>query len=134
MRPKNNRKPLRDEAPKVRRAPGSPTKSQLRAHADAIEQARFAKWKTVLGIAGTTWSKVHATELSRSNGDINVLAGLVQLRHALSRQEADSQVKAFYDQHMQIAPITLSSFMPAVSARPAAEPVVAPVASSAESA
>ncbi|WP_341919708.1 hypothetical protein, partial [Hydrocarboniphaga effusa] len=112
----------------------SPTKSQLRAHADAIEQARFAKWKTVLGIAGTTWSKVHATELSRSNGDINVLAGLVQLRHALSRQEADSQVKAFYDQHMQIAPITLSSFMPAVSARPAAEPVVAPVASSAESA
>ncbi len=105
MRPKNSRKPLHsDAAPKVRRPPGSPTKSQLRALANAEAQARVAKWKTLIAVAGATWSKLHTVELNRSNGDVNVVAGLVQMHYRISRQDADAQVKAFFDQHMPAAP------------------------------
>ena len=139
MRPKNNRKPMhgQSDTPKVRRAPGTPTKSQLRALAAAELQARVTKWKTLLAVAGSTWPKVHATELSRSQGDINVLAGLVQLHQRVSRQDADSQVKAFYDQHMKLVPMVLPKpvvvaavVVPAVATTEVvAEPAAAPLES-----
>ena len=106
MKPRHTRKPLRDEAPKVRRPPGSPTKSQLRAIANAEALAHTEKWKTLLGVAGSTWSKIDPIELSRSNGNVSVLAGLVQMRYQIGRQDADNQVKAFFEQHslQQAAP------------------------------
>lgn len=140
MRPKSSRKPLVNDTPKVRRAPGAPTKSQLRALANAEAQARVAKWKTLLTVAGAVWNKLHAADLARSNGDFNVIAGLVQMHHRVSREEANSQVRSFFDQYglstplVQPRPIVVpvSVVAPEVISEAAPELDVAPEASTTE--
>ncbi|MFT4046531.1 MAG: hypothetical protein QM661_07505 [Solimonas sp.] len=105
MKPKHHRKPPHhNEAPKVRRPAGFPTKSQLRAIANAEAQAHSARWKTLIEVAASTWSKLHAVELGHSKGDSNVLAGLIQMRYQIGRLEADAQVKSFFEKHAPTAP------------------------------
>lgn len=106
MKSRHPRKPLHDAPPKVRRPPGSPSKSQLQAIAAAEARARAARWKTLIPAAGQTWSKIHPTELGRTNGDIHMLAGMVQMRYQLNRQEADSQVQAFFAAHAAPAAVS----------------------------
>lgn len=129
MKPRHPRKPLHDAAPKVRRPPGSPTKSQLRALANAEAQARLDKWKTLITVANATWNKLHAAELTRSKGDIHALAGLVQMHYRVSRQEADRQVSSFFGEHMPVA-----APIPAVIAAPVMAPVLAAATVSIEAA
>lgn len=58
--------------------------------------AMKARWRTVLGAARATWHRISGVELAMVEGNINTLAGLVQLRTDVSREESDSQVKAFF--------------------------------------
>lgn len=131
MRPKHSRKPQYDAAPpKVRRAPGTPTKNQLRTIALAEARAHVAKWKTLIPTANATWNKLHAADLGRTEGNVHMLAGLVQMHYQVSRQEADRQVKAFFDQYAPAAPVVVQPVAAAVAAAPvllAAEADAAPV-------
>ncbi|SEQ00201.1 hypothetical protein SAMN04488038_10343 [Solimonas aquatica] len=99
MRPKRQR-PSQYPAPvKVRRAPGTPTKNQLRAAAQAEARAVKEQWLSLLAPAKATWAKLHPQELAGVEGNFHKLAGLVQLRYQLSREESDRQVNAFFDTH-----------------------------------
>ena len=106
MKPKFSKRDRRDKdaPPKVRRAPGTPTKSQLRAAANAEVLARISGWKNLIPAAKAQWGKLDAIELTRAEGNPHVLAGLVQMRYQLGREEADRQVKAFFEKNASAAP------------------------------
>jgi hypothetical protein len=93
--------------------PGSPTKAQLRATAATEARAVKDRWKILAAEARTVWGKLHPEELAKVDGNFHVLAGLVQMRYQVSRQESDRQVSAFFSKHIP-AP---------VAAAPAAIPV-----------
>jgi hypothetical protein len=100
MRPKRKPSPYHSTpVVKFRRPPGSPTKNQIRAKSQADARAVQMRWKTLIGDAQQTWSKLHPQELAKVNGDFHVLAGLVQLRYQLGRAESDRQVHAFFGKH-----------------------------------
>ncbi len=99
MKSKNPFNSTYASAPKVRRPPGAPTKSQLRASAMAEAREYAARWKTLIPAACATWTKFNAVDLRRTEGNVHVLAGMVQMYYRVSRQDADGQVKAFFDKH-----------------------------------
>ena len=53
------------------------------------------KWKQQVGAAKIAWGKLTEDELLKSEGHQQKLAGLVQERYAITREEADRQVKDF---------------------------------------
>ncbi len=55
------------------------------------------KWKRQIGAAKITWGKLMDDELLKLEGHEQKLAGLVQERYAITRDEAEKQVKAFFD-------------------------------------
>lgn len=127
MKPRHNSRTRKEPKPvKVKRAPGTPTKSQLRAAEVAAVRATRERWKTVIAEAQTQWSKLHQQELAKVDGNFHVLAGLVQMRYQLGRADADRQVKAFFDKHIPpVAPVAASVTLQLV-ALPAAIPAAAP--------
>lgn len=56
-------------------------------------------WKQQMGAAKIAWGKLTHDELLQVQGHAQKLAGLVQERYALSRDEARAQVDKFFDQH-----------------------------------
>jgi len=57
------------------------------------------KWKQQVGAAKIAWGKLTDDELLKLEGQQDRLTGLVQERYALTRDEADKQVKAFFDKN-----------------------------------
>lgn len=57
------------------------------------------KWKQQVGAAKIAWGKLTEDELLKSEGHAQKLAGLVQERYAITRDEADKQIKSFFDQN-----------------------------------
>jgi uncharacterized protein YjbJ (UPF0337 family) len=57
------------------------------------------KWKQHLGAAKIAWAKLTEDELLKLKGQQQRLAGLVQERYAVTRDEADKQVKTFFEKH-----------------------------------
>lgn len=57
------------------------------------------KWKQQVGAAKIAWGKLTEDELLRLEGHEQKLAGLVQERYAITRDEAEKQVKAFFDKN-----------------------------------
>lgn len=55
------------------------------------------KWKQQLGGAKIVWGKLTDDELLESKGHAQKLAGLIQERYAVSREEAEKQVEQFMD-------------------------------------
>lgn len=53
------------------------------------------KWKQQVGAAKIAWGKLTEDELLKSEGHEQKLAGLIQERYAITRDEADRQVKDF---------------------------------------
>ncbi|MWV17367.1 CsbD family protein [Pseudomonas sp. L-22-4S-12] len=53
------------------------------------------KWKQQVGAAKIAWGKLTEDELLQSEGHEEKLAGLIQERYAITRDEADKQVKSF---------------------------------------
>lgn len=56
-----------------------------------------AKWKQQVGNAKIIWGKLTEDELLKIEGHTERLTGLVQERYAISRAEAERQVKDFWD-------------------------------------
>jgi uncharacterized protein YjbJ (UPF0337 family) len=57
------------------------------------------KWKQHMGAAKIAWGKLTEDDLLKSEGHAQKLAGIVQERYAISRDEADKQVKSFLAKH-----------------------------------
>ena len=55
------------------------------------------QWKQHIGAAKIAWGKLTEDELLKLEGHEQKLAGLVQERYAVTRDEADKQVKAFVE-------------------------------------
>lgn len=71
------------------------TRKQLQAAA-INEQAQVrATWKRQMPGAQLKWPRIDAVELVQARGNIHRLAGLVQMRYQLSREQADQQVAEF---------------------------------------
>lgn len=79
------------------------SKKQLQSAAMAAELACKANWKRLLPQAKATFSAVPGEELAKMEGNVHRLAGAVQMRYHLSRQEADQQVKTFFEQNAPAA-------------------------------
>lgn len=56
-----------------------------------------AKWQQQVGNAKIAWGKLTEDELLKSEGHDQKLAGLIQERYAITRDEAEKQVKEFLD-------------------------------------
>lgn len=57
------------------------------------------KWKQQVGKAKLVWGKLTEDELLAAEGRQEKLAGLVQERYALTRDEAEKQVKEFFSKN-----------------------------------
>lgn len=55
------------------------------------------KWKQQIGSAKMAWGKLTEDELLKSEGHEQKLAGLIQERYAITRDEADKQIKSFIE-------------------------------------
>lgn len=53
------------------------------------------KWKQQVGAAKITWGKLTEDELLKTEGHEQKLAGVIQERYAITRDEAEKQVKSF---------------------------------------
>ncbi|MDP1539409.1 MAG: CsbD family protein [Moraxellaceae bacterium] len=57
------------------------------------------QWKQQVGAAKIAWGKLTDDELLKVEGHAQKLAGLVQERYAITRDEADKQVQDFFDKN-----------------------------------
>ncbi len=57
------------------------------------------QWKQLSGKAKAAWGDLTDDELTKVNGDAERLAGLIQERYGRTREEADREVKAFFDKN-----------------------------------
>ena len=55
------------------------------------------KWKQQIGIAKITRGKLTEDALLKLEGHQQKLAGLIQVRYAITRDEAEKQVQRFFD-------------------------------------
>lgn len=56
-------------------------------------------WKQHVGAAKIAWGKLTEDELLKLEGHQQKLTGLVQERYAITRDEADKQVKSFFEKN-----------------------------------
>ena len=57
------------------------------------------KWKQMLGRAKTAWGELTDDELTKAEGRVDKLAGLIQERYGKTRQQAELEVRRFFDSH-----------------------------------
>lgn len=55
------------------------------------------QWKQMIGKAKTTWGKLTDDELLKIEGNAQRLTGLVQERYGASREDAEKQVRKFFE-------------------------------------
>jgi uncharacterized protein YjbJ (UPF0337 family) len=82
--------------------------SQIRRRGSGAEEVRMSKpimpnvdemkgkWKQHVGSAKIAWGKLTEDELLKIEGHQDKLAGAIQERYAVTRDEADRQVKEFF--------------------------------------
>jgi len=57
------------------------------------------KWKQMIGKAKTAWGELTDDELTKAEGRVERLAGLIQERYGKTRDEAVREVERFFDSH-----------------------------------
>lgn len=55
------------------------------------------KWKQLKGEARIAWGKLTDDELDKAEGHADKLAGLIQERYGKTREEAETEVRRFFD-------------------------------------
>lgn len=55
------------------------------------------KWKQLIGKAKTAWGDLTDDELTRVEGNAERLSGLIQERYGKTKEEAEKEVRAFFD-------------------------------------
>jgi uncharacterized protein YjbJ (UPF0337 family) len=71
------------------------SKQQQQSMPTSIDAAK-GKWKQQVGAAKIAWGKLTEDELLKLEGHEQKLSGLVQERYAITRDEADKQIKEFF--------------------------------------
>jgi uncharacterized protein YjbJ (UPF0337 family) len=74
------------------------SQQQQQSMPTSIDAAK-GQWKQQVGAAKIAWGKLTEDELLRLEGHEQKLAGLVQERYAITRDEADKQVKTFFEKY-----------------------------------
>lgn len=98
--PSSQQPPNNPAAAPLRAAAGDDdTMSKQQAQAMPSTDELKGKWKQQVGAAKVAWGKLTEDELLKSEGEAQKLAGLVQERYAVSREEAEKQIKKFFDTH-----------------------------------
>jgi uncharacterized protein YjbJ (UPF0337 family) len=62
-------------------------------------EALKGKWQQYVGAAKVAWGELTEDELLQLEGHSEKLAGLIHERYAVTREEADMQVKRFFAKH-----------------------------------
>lgn len=57
------------------------------------------QWKQLSGRAKTTWGALTDDDLLRIEGDTQRLAGKLQERYGITRQQAETQIEEFLGRH-----------------------------------
>lgn len=57
------------------------------------------KWKQIAGRAREQWGTLTDDELAQVEGRAERLAGLIQEKYGISREEAHQSVRAFFDKY-----------------------------------
>ena len=96
--------PETDEPSVAAKTPARPDNSEdsmSRQQSQAMPSTDEVKglWKQKVGAAKIAWGKLTEDELLKSEGHAQKLAGLVQERYAVTRDEADKQIKNFFDKN-----------------------------------
>ncbi|HEV3428473.1 MAG TPA: CsbD family protein [Paraburkholderia sp.] len=60
------------------------------------------KWKQMIGKAKAAWGELTDDELTKAEGHLDRLAGLIQERYGKTRDEAEREVKRWFDAHRPI--------------------------------
>lgn len=90
-------KPQPSDNPPMRAASGNDDiMSQQQGQAMPSTDQLKGKWKQQVGAAKIAWGKLTEDELLKTEGQEQKLAGLVQERYAITRDEADQQIKNFF--------------------------------------
>ena len=55
------------------------------------------KWKQLTGKAKVAWGELTDDELTRIEGNAEKLSGLIQERYGKTKEEAEKEVRAFFD-------------------------------------
>jgi uncharacterized protein YjbJ (UPF0337 family) len=55
------------------------------------------KWKQMVGKAKTAWGELTDDELTKAEGRADKLTGLIQERYGKTREEAEREVRRFFD-------------------------------------
>ena len=64
----------------------------------SVEEVK-GKWQQQVGTAKIVWGKLTDDEILKTEGQVQRLVGLIQERYAVTRDEADKQVKNFFEKH-----------------------------------
>jgi uncharacterized protein YjbJ (UPF0337 family) len=62
-------------------------------------EALKGKWQQYVGAAKVAWGELTEDELLKLEGHTEKLVGLIHERYAVTREEADMQVKRFFTKH-----------------------------------
>ncbi|CAG9198979.1 putative stress response protein [Paraburkholderia tropica] len=57
------------------------------------------KWKQLIGKAKAAWGELTDDELAKAEGRADRLAGLIQERYGKTRDEAELEVRRWFDAH-----------------------------------
>lgn len=57
------------------------------------------KWKQLKGKAQETWGKITNDEFDRMQGNSQQLAGLIQERYGKTKDQAEKEIRDFYDKY-----------------------------------
>ncbi|WP_027817291.1 CsbD family protein [Paraburkholderia bannensis] len=57
------------------------------------------KWKQLIGKAKAAWGELTDDELTKVEGRADRIAGLIQERYGKTRDEAQQEVKRWFDEH-----------------------------------
>lgn len=63
-------------------------------------QKLSGQWKQHVGSAKVAWGKLTQDQLLQTEGQYQKLVGLVEEKYAVTRMDADKQVRAFMDKHV----------------------------------
>jgi uncharacterized protein YjbJ (UPF0337 family) len=57
------------------------------------------KWKQLTGKATAAWGELTDDELTRTEGNAERLAGLIQERYGKTKEQAEKEVRDFFDRN-----------------------------------
>ena len=55
------------------------------------------QWKQVIGDIKKRWGKLTDDDLKKAEGNADILAGIVQEKYGQKKEDANNEVKAFFD-------------------------------------